>query len=86
MVIRKKGRQYCLYSRRSGRKLGCHPSRKKAEKQELAITLSRLRKEGRIPKRRKSSKKNHNPNSAVGAMVGGALGAYFGYKIAKRKG
>lgn len=78
MVIRKSDRKYCLYSRRTGRKLGCHPSRKKAEKQELAITLSRLRKEGRIPKRK------NNPHGSVGAMVGGAFGAYFGYKIAKK--
>lgn len=47
MIVKKK-RQFELHSKDSGRLLGKHKTKKAAEKQELAIRLSKLRKEGRI--------------------------------------
>jgi hypothetical protein len=51
MAIRKRGSKFVLVAR-SGRVLGTHPSRKAAEKQEVAISLAKARKKGhRIPKK-----------------------------------
>lgn len=52
-LIRHEGRYWVLRSKRSGRVLGKHPTKRKAEKQELAIRLSKLRAQGRIPKRKR---------------------------------
>lgn len=50
MAVRKRGKRYRLVSG-SGRVLGTHASRKKAEAQEAAINISKARKRGhRIPK------------------------------------
>jgi hypothetical protein len=55
-MIHKEGKYWVLRSRESGRVLGRHSSKDKAERQEKAIHLQRLRSEGRIPQRRKRKK------------------------------
>jgi len=40
-VIRKCKGGYCLYSKKTGKKLGTHPSKKKAQAQEKAIAISK---------------------------------------------
>lgn len=52
MTVVKRGKQFCLISKTSGRTLGCHPSQKAAMSQEKAIQLSKLRAKGyNIPKK-----------------------------------
>jgi hypothetical protein len=48
-----KDKKICLISKTTGRVIGRHRSIKSAKKQELAIKLSKLRKQGRIPPRKK---------------------------------
>jgi hypothetical protein len=43
--IRKVGKKYNLYSRKTGKLLGSHPSRKAAMKQEIAIQIAKHRRE-----------------------------------------
>ncbi|HLB95588.1 MAG TPA: hypothetical protein VJK26_01640 [Patescibacteria group bacterium] len=51
-MIRKRGKKWVLLSKESGRVLGTHPTKKAAEQQERAITISKARAAGhRIPKR-----------------------------------
>lgn len=52
-MIRHEGKSWVLRSRTTGRILGRHSTKRKAEKQEIAIRLSKLRAQGRIPKRKK---------------------------------
>lgn len=53
-MIRKRGRYYVLYTRhRPHRALGRHRTRSSAVRQERAIVLSQLRRQGRIPPRRR---------------------------------
>lgn len=55
-MIRKEGGYWVLRSKRTPhRVLGRHGTRTEAEKQEKAILLSRLRREGRVPPRTKRS-------------------------------
>jgi len=52
MVIAKRGKKWVLKSKRSGRTLGKHRSKKAARKQEAAINISKARAAGhRIPRR-----------------------------------
>lgn len=54
-MIRKEGRFWVLRSKRAPhRVLGRHSSRRSAQRQETAILLSRLRREGRIPRRKRT--------------------------------
>jgi hypothetical protein len=48
-MIRKRGKFWILYDSEGNRVLGRHRSAKKARKQEIAIRLSKLRKQRRIP-------------------------------------
>jgi hypothetical protein len=51
-MIVKRGKQWCLLSKSSGRTLGCHPSRAQALAQEKAIQISKARAAGHfIPKK-----------------------------------
>lgn len=50
-MVKREGKFWVLRSRRGGRVLGRHRSKRQAERQETAIRLSRLRREGRIPPR-----------------------------------
>lgn len=53
MTIKKED-GYVLRSKRTGRKLGTHPTRAAAERQEAAINISKARAAGhRIPRRGK---------------------------------
>ncbi len=57
MTIRKRGKKFVLKSKRSGRTLGTHSTRAKAEAQESAINISKARAAGhRIPEKRKGKK------------------------------
>lgn len=51
-MIRKERGEWVLRSRKTGRVLGRHKAREDAIKQEVAIKLSQLRRQGRIPPRR----------------------------------
>ena len=42
MVVKKEGNKYCVYSK-SGRKLGCHPTKTQAIKQLQAVEISKAR-------------------------------------------
>jgi len=51
-MIKKVGKQWCLYSKDGSKKLGCHPSKTAAQRQESAVNISKARKAGhRIPKK-----------------------------------
>lgn len=52
-MIKKRGpKKWVLVSKKTGRVLGTHPSRAKAERQEAAINISKARAAGhRIPKK-----------------------------------
>lgn len=51
-MIVKRGKQWCLLSKTTGRTLGCHASRKEALGQEKAIQISKARAAGHyIPKK-----------------------------------
>lgn len=52
-MIKKRGpRKWALLSKKTGRVLGTHPTKKEAEQQERAINLSKARAAGyRIPKK-----------------------------------
>lgn len=50
-MIEKHGKQWVLWDAKGTRILGIHETRQKAERQELAVRLSKLRKQGRIPAR-----------------------------------
>ncbi|MFA6492687.1 MAG: hypothetical protein WCV58_00905 [Patescibacteria group bacterium] len=55
-MIKKRGKKWVLLSKESSRVLGTHPTKKAAESQEAAISISKARVAGhRIPK--KSAKK-----------------------------
>tara|TARA_Y100000310_G_scaffold88584_2_gene85630 strand:- start:683 stop:844 length:162 start_codon:yes stop_codon:yes gene_type:complete len=51
MTVKKRGSRFVLVSG-TGKTLGTHATRAGAERQEKAITLSKLRKQGKIPKKR----------------------------------
>jgi hypothetical protein len=51
-MIKKEHGYWVLRSKRSHRVLGRHKTKRQAEKQETAIRLSKLRRQGRIPPRR----------------------------------
>lgn len=52
MTIQKRGSKYVLKSKKTGKTLGTHESKTKAERQERAIQISKARKAGhRIPRR-----------------------------------
>ena len=51
-MLKKEGNMWNLYSKTTGKKLGSHPSRANALKQEMAIQISKARKAGhKIPKK-----------------------------------
>ncbi len=53
MTIVKEHGKFVLRSKTTGKKLGVHPTRAAAERQERAINISKARKSGhRIPKKR----------------------------------
>lgn len=46
-MIRKRGRKYVLYSKKTGRRLGTHSSKRKAKLQEYAIKMAKKRRRRR---------------------------------------
>lgn len=52
-MIKKRGKKWVLKSKKTGRILGTHPSKAKAESQEAAINISKARAAGhRIPRQK----------------------------------
>jgi hypothetical protein len=56
-MIKHLGRKWALYTSDGRRLLGLHATKAEAEKQERAIHLSKLRREGRIPPRVKPQRR-----------------------------
>lgn len=53
-MIRKEGKQWCLYSKDGSEKLGCHSSKAQAKSQESAVNISKAKAAGhKIPKPKK---------------------------------
>lgn len=52
-MIKKEGKQWCLYNKAGTQKLGCHPSKTAAQKQESAVNISKARKSGHKITRKK---------------------------------
>jgi len=75
-MIRKVGGKYVLYSRRGGRRLGTHRTRKAAIRQERAIQISKARRAGYdIPRRNPDW--GPVPELLAGFLIGGIAYALF---------
>ncbi len=61
-MIKKEGGEWCLYNKAGTKKLGCHPSKKKAQEQEVAVHMAKAQRKGKagggpVSKVKKAEKK-----------------------------